>query len=43
MFFSTLGRKGDRVIRTGLVKCNGSRTYICDNRGKHEPGNKKSE
>ena len=43
MFLSTLGLKGDRVVRTALAKSNDSRTDICDNRGKHEPGNKKSE
>ena len=43
IFLSTLGLKGDRVVRTTLAKSNDSRTDICDNRGKHEPGNKKSE
>ena len=43
MFFSTLGLKGDRVVRTVLAKPNDSRTDICDNHGKNEPGNKKSE
>ena len=43
MFLSTLGLKGDRVVRTALAKSNDSRADICDNRGKHEPGNKKSE
>ena len=43
MFFSTLGLKGDWVVRTALAKSNDSRTDICDNRSKHEPGNKKSE
>ena len=43
MFLNTLGLKRDRVVRTALVKSNDSRTDICDNRSKHEPGNKKSE
>ena len=45
MFLSTLGLKGDRVVRTVLAKPNDSRTdnRYCDNCGKHEPGNKKSE
>ena len=36
MFLSTLGLKGDRVVRTALPKSN-------DNRVKHEPDKKKSE
>ena len=43
MFLSKLGLKGGRVVRNALAKSNDSRTDICDNRGKHEPGNKKSE
>ena len=43
MFLSTLGLNRDRVARTALAKSNDSMTDICDNRGKHEPGNKKSE
>ena len=43
MFLNTLGLKGDRVVRTVLAKPNDSRTDICNNCGKHEPGNKKSE
>ena len=43
MFLNTLGLKGDRVVRTALAKLNDSTTDICDNCGKHEPGNKKSE
>ena len=43
MFLSTLGLKGDRVVRTVLAKPNDSRTDMCDNFGKHEQGNKKSE
>ena len=41
--FEYIGLKGNRVVRTALAKSNDSRTDICDNRGKHEAGNKKSE